>query len=267
VNTQPPDPDDRFSRVAANYDQWIDWGPRLGKEMPFLLASLPPGIETAEGPFSGTIGGILDVGCGTGAHAIALAAAGHRVVGLDLSAAMLEQAKAAEARSHERHPARPVEWVQGDVGDATVLPARWYRGVLALGNVLLAFGNEKAVQDGLEAMVRSVAPGGMLVLQYLNGARIRAEGRLVVKSGKEIWLRHHFEAGGELYFHSYVLKPNGAEWTAEVQMDKLVDFPPERVLGVLASRFDRIEFCDGLNDRPFDPLKSDAVGVRASGRR
>lgn len=40
---------------------------------------------------------ILDVGCGTGRHAVELAGHGYRVTGLDLSAGMLaEAAKAAE---------------------------------------------------------------------------------------------------------------------------------------------------------------------------
>lgn len=306
-----PAAEDRFERVAANYDRWIDWGPRLQKEMPFLLASLPPDLELREGPFSGSVGGILDVGCGTGAHAIALAAAGHRVVGLDQSASMIEQAREAEARARESSGGtrveRPIEWVVGDVSNPNVLPGRWFRGVLALGNVLLAFGEEKAVLDGLESMVRSVAPGGTLLLQYLNGGRIRAGGRLVVKASgggaadggaaggpdggatpgaaragaaeqspedrteagqatEEIWLRHHFEAGGDLYYASYILKREGGKWTADVKSEKLVDLPPERISRLLKPRFDRVEFFDGLSGRPFDPLHSDAVGVRAGGR-
>lgn len=268
---QPAD-EDRFERVAANYDRWVEWGPRLEKEMPFLLSSLPP--ETPDGPYPGSVGGILDVGCGTGAHAIALAAAGHRVVGLDRSESMLEQARAAESRAHERIAARPVQWVAGDVSDPAVLPGRWFRGVLALGNVLLAFGDEKAVASGLESMVRSVAPGGMLILQYLNGAKIRQGGRLVVKSsgtqadaGEEVWLRHHFEAGGDLYFHSYILKREDGKWAVEVTGDRLVDLPPDRILPALKPRFDRVEFFDGLGERPFDPATSDAIGVRARGRK
>jgi SAM-dependent methyltransferase len=52
---------------------------------------------------------ILDVGCGTGRHAIELARRGYRVTGLDLSTGML--ARAAEAA---RRAGVSVEWIQSD---------------------------------------------------------------------------------------------------------------------------------------------------------
>ena len=52
---------------------------------------------------------ILDIGCGTGRHAIALARRGHRVTGLDLSSGMLAQAvKAANEAGTE------VRWIHAD---------------------------------------------------------------------------------------------------------------------------------------------------------
>lgn len=50
-----------------------------------------------EGAFAGAV---LDVGCGTGAHGVALARRGHRVTGVDLAAAAIERARrrATEAR-------------------------------------------------------------------------------------------------------------------------------------------------------------------------
>ena len=121
-------------------------------------------------------------------------------------------------------------------------------------------------------MIRFTAPGGTLLLQYLNGTRIRTAGRIVVKETapepdqSEIWLRHHFEAGGGLYFHSYVLKREGAGWSVDVRSEQLVDLPPERLRPILEPHFERIEFFEGLTGRPFHPEDSDALGIVATGR-
>ena len=247
--------EDRFASVAGRYDRWVGWGPRLKKEMPFLLASLPPGCT------------VLDVGCGTGAHARALATAGYRVTGCDLSAAMLEQARSAAANA-------TVEWIEGDVADAAVLGERRFDAVLALGNVVPAFGDAEAVVRGVEALIARTARGGVLILQYLNGERIRSRGRLVVKGDEEsaadagpaLWLRHHFESGGRLIFNSYQIRRAGEGWTAEAIVREYNDYPREQIAARLRSDFGTVEAFDGLTGNPLDPEDSDSLGIRASAR-
>ena len=68
---------------------------------------------------------ILDLGCGTGRHAIALVREGYKVTGIDISAGMLEVArrKAAEAGVE-------VEWIQADAANMQTLArkvSRWQR--------------------------------------------------------------------------------------------------------------------------------------------
>jgi SAM-dependent methyltransferase len=69
------------------------------QEVDFLLAELdlPPG------------GSVLDVGCGTGRHAIELAKRGYAVTGLDLSTEMLAQAGGAAQGAGVQ-----VQWIHGD---------------------------------------------------------------------------------------------------------------------------------------------------------
>lgn len=257
---EPKDTSDRFASVAASYDRWVGWEPRLKKELPFLLASLPHG------------GSVLDVGCGTGAHARALAAAGYRVTGLDRSTAMLQQARAV--------PEGPaIEWIEGDIGQASHLGDRVFDAVLALGNVVPAFGDADAVRRGVEAMIARTAPGGVLILQYLNGERIRRQGRLVVKALTEpaggadgaepqdaLWLRHHFESGGRLFFNSYRIRKSDGAWAAEAEVREYVDYPRVEIVPRLRTAFATVEIFAGLTGAPFDPEGSDSLGVRATGR-
>jgi SAM-dependent methyltransferase len=228
---EPKAPEDRFASVAGCYDRWVGWEPRLTKELPFLLASLPRG------------GTVLDVGCGTGVHARALAKAGCRVTGLDLSAAMLEQARAAAGDDP------PIEWIEGDVRDADRVGGRLFDAVLALGNVVPALGDADAVRSGVEALIERTAPGGVLILQYLNGERIRARGRLVLKAadGEEaLWLRHHFESGGRLFFSNYQIRKSAGAWTAEAKVHEYVDYPRDEILPRLRAAFGAVEVFDGI---------------------
>lgn len=55
---------------------------------------------------------ILDIGCGTGAHALELARRGYAATGVDLSAAMLERAREKGASLPEQQRPR---WIEGDV--------------------------------------------------------------------------------------------------------------------------------------------------------
>jgi len=264
------DPEDRFSPVAANYDRWVNWEPRLRQELPFLVSSLPPG------------GSVLDAGCGTGVHARALADLGFRVTGLDQSAAMLAQARAVEPPQSLPNTGLRIEWVEGDVADPAVLGARRFDAVLALGNVIPAMGDAAAIDRGVEALIARTAPGGVLILQYLNGEKIRTDGRLVVRessagdgngpapdapSNLDLWMRHHFEAAGRLWFHSYTLRREGAAWSAEAKVREYHDLPRAVIEPRLRAAFLDVESFSGLSGAPFDPAGSDSLGVRARGRR
>src|SRR5690242_9664115 len=74
--------------TREGYDQWAatydsDGNPLIALEEP-LVAELLGDVRRLR---------VLDVGCGTGRHALRLAQAGAYVTAIDFSAAMLEQAK------------------------------------------------------------------------------------------------------------------------------------------------------------------------------
>lgn len=106
---------------------------------------------------------VLDVGCGPGRHAWALAEAGYEVVGLDLSPAFV----AAAASGPPRHepPSRPGFLV----GDARQLPIR-PRSVGAVISLCQGGFGLLGAEDStaLLEMAGAVAPGGVLVLSAFS---------------------------------------------------------------------------------------------------
>jgi 2-polyprenyl-3-methyl-5-hydroxy-6-metoxy-1,4-benzoquinol methylase len=104
---------------------------------------------------------VLDAGCGTGRVAVELARRGHRVMGVDSDASMLDV-----ARSHDE-----VTWVLQDL--ATLDRPERFDLAVAAGNVMvfLAAGTEQAVVDRLAA---HLVPGGLLVSGWRTDRLSRA---------------------------------------------------------------------------------------------
>src|SRR3989338_1650555 len=81
----PFEEDEKFHDWLSNrYDVIVDWKERLDKDIPDL-------VNLFKKENSRTI---LDIGCGTGMHAIALAKEGYSVVGIDRSNRMIDEASA-----------------------------------------------------------------------------------------------------------------------------------------------------------------------------
>jgi SAM-dependent methyltransferase len=142
------------------------------EEIEFLIEelSLPPQAH------------ILDVGCGTGRHAIELAQRGYKITGIDISRGMLK-----EAQKRASEEAVQIDWVQAD---ATVIPLdQGADGVICLCEGafgLLGSGDdphthELAILAGIYA---SLKPGGKFILTALNGlAKVRSATTETVEKG------------------------------------------------------------------------------------
>lgn len=110
---------------------------------------------------------ILDVGCGTGRHSIALAASGFKVTGVDISEGML-----GEARKAAQEAGVEVEWV---CADATIWePELLYDAALCLceGGLGLADSTEDPVGHDLAILKRiygALRPNAIFVATTLNG--------------------------------------------------------------------------------------------------
>ncbi|MWV46799.1 methyltransferase domain-containing protein [Paenibacillus sp. HJL G12] len=127
---------------------------------------LPPGAR------------VLDLCCGTGRHSLALADAGYRVSGVDLSGVLLREAQKMDTRQR-------VEWHQADMRE---LPLEGHFD--AVLNLFTSFGYFR--EDGeqmkvLKEIYRMLEPGGRFIIDFMNSPHVRAH--LVPKSERT--------AGGE----------------------------------------------------------------------
>ena len=95
---------------------------------------------------------VLDLGCGTGRLALGLAAAGHRVTGID-------PARAALAAAQAKPSAERVTWIHGT---AETTPAAAFDVALMTGHVSQFLLTEGEWLGTLHAVWRALVPGGRL---------------------------------------------------------------------------------------------------------
>jgi ubiquinone/menaquinone biosynthesis C-methylase UbiE len=201
-----------FDGVAPAYDRSNADNPVLRamrqRVVRALTARVPSGAR------------ILDLGCGPGTDAVALAQAGYEVTALDWSPAMIAEARtrARDARVRDR-----VEWHRLGIHELDQLPPGLYDA--ALSN----FGPLNCVPD-LAAAARLVAarlrPGGVLVasvigrvcpweiaLYLVRGDRARARVRFttdfvpVPLDGRTVWMKYYAPAAFERVFRNAGFRP------------------------------------------------------------
>jgi len=217
--------EDFYEKMADDYERITDEPARLSREIPFLLKEIRQ------------IGGteVLDVGCGTGAHARALAAEGLHVLGIDTSPVMIEKA--------QRHP--PVEGARFELASISEIAARTsvpFDAVICLGNTLPHLVTK---ETSLAKVSRQIAlllrRGGLLIGQIVNVIWVEAAGvrlmpaRSWTDSGKEVLLtRHYINTGGPMILmlvSRMIRRPDETTWRAETfhqYLPKIVPLEIER---------------------------------------
>ena len=160
---------------------------------------------------------VLDIGCGTGR--LAIAAAGHRVVGIDPDAASLTAARA-------KPGAAAVTFIDGT--SAQIPTDGPFDTALMTAHVAQAIFEADAWLQTLSDIAAALRPGGLLTFDSRDPAargweRWTAEltrGDFTLPDGTtgESWIDHTREANGLVTFDELVLVPGG---TPEVQSSVL----------------------------------------------
>jgi SAM-dependent methyltransferase len=127
---------------------------------------------------------LLDVCCGMGRHAIPLAKLGVRVTGVDISTPYLKHARAEAKRQGVE-----VRFVKIDMRKIDFRSE--FDGAI---NLFTSFGYFPRARDDLKVLrniARALKPGGVFLLDIINGTRITRNFKLAVPSGMPInrWAR------------------------------------------------------------------------------
>ncbi len=142
---------------ARDYDQMVDWDRRLAREGPFFRDVFErAGVRR-----------LIDVGCGSGKHAIMFSEWGIEVIGVDPSEPMLLQAgdNAAAAGAD-------VRFVEGGFGELERIVGTDWDAVTTLGNGLPHVDGADGLTDALADFAAVLRPGGVAVLHLLNHSRL-----------------------------------------------------------------------------------------------
>ncbi|MBI1966849.1 MAG: methyltransferase domain-containing protein [Gemmatimonadetes bacterium] len=196
---------------------------------------------------------VLDLACGAGRHAAELERHGARVVGFDLSLAMLLR-----ARGRTRAPL-----VRGDM---RALP--FQHGLFAVAvNLFTSFGyfREDAEHRHVVGEVAEVlTPGGRFVLDYLNADQVRCSLKPVeqfARGATSATVSRVISEDGRFVIKTIRLRDEGRSFQERVRL-----FTPGELAELLeASGFRVAERCGDYDASPLTPASPRAifVGVRA----
>lgn len=190
---------------------------------------------------------VLDLGCGFGRHAVALARLGHRVTGVDLSARLLEHADALA-----RELALDVTWVRRDMRELDGLGP--FDACVCLYTVLGYF-NDAGNARVLSGVRDVLAPGGRLVLDLSNPLAVLggAVGRLwrETPAGVARESARYEPVEGRLVSERTLFRSDGTRVELPVSSVRL--YAPSEIARLLdAAGFDMEQLHGALRDEAFD---------------
>ena len=245
-------PEEFYDELAEDYDAMTQFAVRLEKLKPMLagMLELLPARHA------------IDMGCGTGVHVMALAQLGVEVTGVDVSARMLERARAHAGR-HATVDSAPVHFRQGDF--LAPLPT-------GSADLLLCFGNSLPhlpSRDDLAAVFahwrRLLLPGGRILIQLLNYRDVLRRGERIINIRREndtTIIRFYDFLDDALRFNILTITDTDGGPTHSLRSTRLSPFTDHDIGEAAESAgFTSVEEYADLEFRPFEDESPNLIAV------
>lgn len=245
-----------YDQLSAEYDVMVAWSERLRAESPFLADVVRRAQATR----------LLDVGCGTGWHAIHFARLGLQSVGADPSGEMVRR-----ARENARGTVG-VRFVQAGLGQLQATTEGKFDVVTCLGNTLPHLLDEDALRQGLADVAAVLRAGGYLVVQQLNYDRLLASRQrfLGVSAGQHegqemLFFRFYDYEGALLTFNVVTLRKEAGRWGFQVRATRLQPIQSSQLVRLLAEAgFGRPELYGSFDRTAYQPQEANDLIVVAT---
>jgi glycine/sarcosine N-methyltransferase len=249
---------------ARYYDAVINWEKRLAREMPLLEE-----LARAAGPR------LLLPACGTGAHVVALAQRGFKVLGFDADESALEiaQRKINAAEASIAASGSEAHVLHLRMEDAAQLGGN-YDAAFCLGNALPGLSEPGQLLAALRGVAGALRAGGVFFTQNLNyDQRWREKAKFFpVLSGEtpeeEVLVVKFADYEAEfINFHAmYLTRPKpGGTWQTLVRTSHHIPVFRERLAELLRQAgFGKLEFWGDYAKSQFDEAKSNDLIVLAT---
>jgi SAM-dependent methyltransferase len=186
---------------------------------------------------------VLDLGCGTGGHALILTKRGYKVTGIDRSSSMLEIAR-------KKTKGKGPEFIEGDI--TKIRLHRKYDAVISMFAVMSYQTTNSAITDVCRRARESLVPGGIFMFDCWHGFAVLSDkptprikeipggnGEKIIRfTQPEMDIINHIV---KVHFRVWKVKGNSFEENIEVHPMRFF-FPQEIRYFLEAAGFEKVNF-------------------------
>jgi glycine/sarcosine N-methyltransferase len=229
-----------YETLAAYYDELF---PMETEILDFLKARLEKRLR------------ILDIACGTGTYARALARAGFDVVAVDADPAMMRKAQDSSEGSS-------VLFLQGLMQDLSQTVSGTFNAAYCIGNSLPHLTDLSEVHRFFSDVFSLLRPEGRLIVQIINFDRILLHGisRLPTLSGGAVSMKRLYKRTDDpktLLFETEITAGRGTEGENTTQAVPLAVLRKEELVSLaVEAGFVERETCGSYSGGAYEPDKS-----------